>query len=76
MSLAEAGEYIDWKITEKTTMWAATGGRKRSRRVAYKVTWLGEQGTTTELHSDMTGTQAMRWFRGMPNLEVSESDSR
>jgi hypothetical protein len=74
VSLAEAGEYIDWRITEKTTMWAATGGRKRSRRVACKVAWLGEQDTTTELHTAMTGTQAMRWFRSMPNLEGSESD--
>ena len=73
LQLAGMGIYIDWKIVDKTTMTVQVG-RKRRIKVAYNVQWLGGEGTTVALHSDMTGTQSMHWYRTMPELDSSGSD--
>ena len=73
MKLAEAGTFIDWKVIERSSKMVNLGNRKRGKRLVYKVQWLGGQGTTEELHFGMTGTQSLRWYRGMPALS-SDSD--
>ena len=65
VELAGAGTFIDWKVIERSTKRVNLGNRKRGKRLVYKVQWLGEQGTTEELHSGMTGTQSLRWYRDM-----------